>query len=174
MFLPTPSDSERLIKAAKALTFSKYCYRLSDWNAIKMHKSLFYLSKYGSCLSIDWFLRPNLTIIFQKMSISRQAAVALLFCIFWFFQWYFSSSSQFFWWDYWLLLTFSRLISSVFETLFWLMLTGVMRRLRRRRRKMKTGIHTEFSARKEALKKLVFWPSSSTWMILGWFELELK
>ena len=95
----------------------------------KCTKAFFYLSKYGSCLSIDWFLRPNLTIIFQKMSISRQA-VALLFCIFWFFQWYFSSSSQFFWWDYWLLLTFSRLISSVFETLFWLMLTGVMRRLR--------------------------------------------
>ena len=57
----------------------------------KCTKAFFYLSKYGSCLSIDWFLRPNLTIIFQKMSISRQAAVALLFCIFWFFQWYFSS-----------------------------------------------------------------------------------
>ena len=141
----------------------------------KCTKAFFYLSKYGSCLSIDCFLRPNLTIIFQKMSISRRASSSSTILHFLVFPMIFLiASSQFFWWDYWLLLTFSRLISSVFETLFWLMLTGVMRRLRRRRRKMKTGIHTEFSARKEALKKLVFWPSSSTWMILGWFELELK
>ena len=114
----------------------------------KSSQLFFCLSKrsiYGSWFIQHWLVfKTQLTIIFQKMPISRQAAVAvlLLFCIFWFFQWYFSSSSQFFWWDYWLLLTFSRLISSVFETLFWLMLTGVMRRLRRRRRKMKTGIHT--------------------------------
>ena len=146
----------------------------------------FCLSKrsiYGSWFILHWLVfKTQLTITFQKMPISRHAVLLLLFCIFWFFQWYFSSSSQFFWWDYWLLLTFSRLISSVFETLFWLMLTGVMRRLRRRRggrwkqesTLSSSKLASQFSARKEALKKLVFWPSSSTWMILGWFELELK
>ena len=103
-----------------------------------MSLCLFYLPEYGSLIGsttrrITW-----------PYYISKMPIYSRLFCIFP------NDISHLvfsvFWWDYWLLLTFSRqLISSVFETLFWLMLTGVMRRLRRRR-KMKTGFHTHRAA----------------------------
>ena len=107
----------------------------------KMHQCL---SLFFICLNMVHWLVSTRRITWPYY-ISKMPIYSRLFCIFP------NDISHLvfsvFWWDYWLLLTFSRqLISSVFETLFWLMLTGVMRRLRRRR-KMKTGFHTQSSSR---------------------------